>query len=249
MAIAASLDCHFRVVNAHEIRNDLALRREAKFAFQGVDAGTVRSILNGNLYRQTHNESGLSSVRSVYFDDVRFSCCKDNLAGATSRRKIRIRWYDSPCPSTSFFVEVKWRENQITGKRRWQIEMDRPLTEIPYREIARQIAETVGEGDRILAWQLTEPTVIVEYQREHFVSPDGTYRLTLDTRLRFIDQAGRQRLRPGFSENADGLVIVEAKFPPGQDGELRRLLHPLAPRVTSSSKYVLGCQLLGLVRT
>lgn len=237
----------FRVVNSDEFRLDLALRREAKFALPGADVGKVRDILGGNLRRQIHNDR-VSVVRSVYFDDARLSCCQANLSGLASRRKLRVRWYDSPLPGTSFFIEVKWRENQITGKRRWQIETESPLTEFRYREVSRQIAECVGEGDRILAWQLTEPISIVEYRREHFVSPDGDVRFTLDYDLRFTNQSGRQRISAGFATEATGLVVVEGKFPPGRDAELRQLLHPLAPRVTSSSKYVLGCQLLGLVR-
>jgi hypothetical protein len=238
---------HFRVINSDEFRSDLALRREAKFALPGADVGKVRDILASNLRRQIHNDR-VSGVRSVYFDDARFSCCHANLSGLTSRRKLRIRWYDLPLPGTSFFVEVKWRENQITGKRRWQIETASPLTELSYRDISRQIVECVGEGDRILAWQLTEPVAIVEYQREHFVSACGDFRFTLDYDLRFTDQTCRTRMSTGFATEATGLVIIEGKCPPGRDGELRRLLHPLAPRVTSSSKYVLGCQLLGLAR-
>jgi hypothetical protein len=237
----------FRVINSDEFRSDLAQRREAKFALRGADVGKVRDILAGNLRRLIHNDR-VSVVRSVYFDDARFSCCHANLSGLASRRKLRVRWYDSALPGTSFFVEVKWRENLITGKRRWQIETARPLTEFSYRDISRQIAECVGEGDRILAWQLTEPVAIVEYQREHFISACGDFRFTLDYELRFTDQTCRTRMSTGFATEADGLVIIEGKCPLGRDGELRRHLHPLAPRVTSSSKYVLGCQRLGLAR-
>jgi hypothetical protein len=237
----------FRVINSDELRLDLALRREAKFALPGADVGKVRDVLAVNLRRQIHNDR-VSCVRSVYFDDAGLSCCHANLSGLASRRKLRVRWYDTPLPGSLFFVEVKWRENQITGKRRWQIETGQPLTEFTYREISRQIAECVGEGERILAWQLTEPVAIVEYQREHFVSSCGDFRFTLDYELRFTDQTCRNRISTGFATEATGLVVIEAKCPPGRDGELRRLLHPLAPRITSSSKYVLGCQLLGLVR-
>lgn len=240
-------DSTFRVVDTGATRSDLALRREAKFALRGVDVGKLRDILAGNLRRQIHNDR-VSVVRSVYFDDAGLSCCRANLSGLASRRKLRVRWYDSPLPGRSFFVEVKWRENRITGKRRWQIESAGPLSEVTYAEMSRQIARSVGEGDRILAWQLADPTVLVEYRREHFVSADRSVRFTLDYDLRFVDQTARDRITTGFAARAGEFVVVEGKFPPGLNRELRQLLHPFSPRVTSSSKYVLGCQLLGLVR-
>ncbi|MBC8289772.1 MAG: polyphosphate polymerase domain-containing protein [Planctomycetes bacterium] len=236
----------FRVVDSGEFRSDLALRREAKYALHGTDVGKVRDVLAGNLRRQIHNER-VSRVRSIYFDDPGLSCCRANLAGLPSRRKLRVRWYDSPLPGTSFFLEVKWRENQITGKRRQQIQTDRPLTEFRFREIIRQIGECVADGDRILAWQLIEPIVTVEYCREHFVSSDGELRFTLDYDLQFVDQTGRNQIASGFATEASSFVLIEGKFPPGQAAEVQRLLHPLAPRISSSSKYVLGCELLGLV--
>lgn len=249
MAISAtSTDSDlFRVVDSGEFRSDLALRREAKYALHGQDVGKARAILAGNLRRQIHNDR-VSRVRSIYFDDPGLSCCRANLAGLPSRRKLRVRWYDSPLPGTTFFVEVKWRENQITGKRRHQIETERPLSEWTCRRISQQIGESVSEGDRILAWQLTEPVVTVEYSREHFVSADGELRFTLDYDLRFVDQTGRHRIASGFATEATEFLLIEGKYAPGQDAEVKRLLHPLAPRISSSSKYVLGCELLGLVR-
>jgi hypothetical protein len=42
-------------------------------------------------------------------------------------------------------------------------------------------------------------------------------------------------------------VILEAKSSVGREHRMRELLHPLDPRVTRSSKYVLGCQAIGLL--
>ena len=237
----------FRVIDTGQVRTDLALRRESKFALRRTDPGKLRSILAGNLRRQVH-AGPVSVVRSIYFDDPTLSCCQANLAGLTSRRKLRIRWYDSPLPDTSFFVEVKWRENQITGKRRWQIETGQPLSTFSYREITSQIARSVGAGDRVLAWLLTEPVLLVEYRREHFVSPDGVIRFTLDHGLRYYNQSGRNYITTQFATDAHDLIVVEGKFPASREAELPELLHPFSSRVTSSSKYVLGCQLLGLTR-
>ena len=237
----------FRVIDTGQLRTDLASRQETKFALRRTDVSKIRTILAGNLRRQVH-AGPISVVRSLYFDDPTLTCCRANLAGLTSRRKLRIRWYDSLLPDTSFYVEVKWRENTVTGKRRWQIETDQPLSEFSYRDISRQIARCVDAGDRALAWLLTEPVLLVEYQREHFVSSDGVIRCTLDHGLRYYDQSGRSHITAGFATDAHDLIVVEGKSPAPRAAGLPQLLHPFASRVTSSSKYVLGCQLLGLTR-
>lgn len=236
----------FRVVDAGAERTDLSLRREAKFVLHGTDAGKVRSVLAGNLKRQVHADR-VSVVRSVYFDDAKLSACRANLSGIANRRKMRIRWYDSELPDSRFFFEIKWRKNRITGKRRWEIESSIPVPELSYRDITRGVCDFLDGTDLLDAWRCTEPIVLVEYRREHFVSDDGLFRFTLDFDVRFFDQTGRRKIRNAFGERLEHFTVLEAKFPPGYDAWLRDLLHPFSPRVGSSSKYVQGCRCLGFV--
>jgi hypothetical protein len=90
--------------------------------------------------------------------------------------------------------------------------------------------------------------MIVEYKREHYVSLDKVFRFTIDYDLKFYDLFGRRRFAFNFPTCCHNFLILESKFPPGRDAELSHLLHPFAPRVGSSSKYVQGCRQLGLVR-
>jgi hypothetical protein len=43
------------------------------------------------------------------------------------------------------------------------------------------------------------------------------------------------------------MFVLEAKGPQGFEEEVKELLYPFAPRMGSCSKYVHGCQQLGLV--
>jgi hypothetical protein len=47
---------------------------------------------------------------------------------------------------------------------------------------------------------------------------------------------------------ARSIVILEVKAALGDEDRVRELLYPLDPRATRSSKYVLGCQAIGLLR-
>ncbi len=92
-----------------------------------------------------------------------------------------------------------------------------------------------------------EPAVIVEYKREHFVSNDGCLRVTLDYDLTFYEQVGKHAISVAFARRLNGLVVLEGKTPLGRESELRGLFYPLSVRMGRCSKYVHGCQMLGLI--
>lgn len=48
------------------------------------------------------------TVNSLYFDDVDFSSVRDNLAGVSNRKKLRLRWYGHDKNSTPFFDSGGW---------------------------------------------------------------------------------------------------------------------------------------------
>jgi hypothetical protein len=237
----------FRLIKAETERKDLETRREAKFVLHGMDVGRLRSLLDCQLRSQVHNEQ-VSTVRSVYYDDAGFSACHANLDGVGKRRKVRVRWYDSLEPGKSFFFEIKWRNNRITGKHRWQIEADVPLVDIPLRAAREHLQMLLPEEHQAHAIGYADPIMLVEYKREHFVSLDKMYRFTIDYDLKFYDLFGRENFSFHFPTSSEDFLVLEAKFPPGCDAGLSNLLYPFAPRVGSSSKYVQGCRMLGLVR-
>ena len=67
-------------------------------------------------------------------------------------------------------------------------------------------------------------------------------------RLVFYDQSGKHKPSLRFGMPAIDHVLLEAKTPPGGERDLTRLLRPLAPRATRSSKYVQSCETFGLTR-
>jgi len=235
----------FELVDAGDIRRDLASRREIKYALPQMDVGKLRRLLEVNCRRLIHNDR-ISVVRSIYFDDARLSACRANLDGVGIRRKLRLRWYDSLQPEHDFFFEIKWRDNRVTGKHRLQLRSAEPLAQLSYTQIRRNLEAAVPAhlvGDLL---KYNDPIVIVQYNREHFATDDGL-RLTLDYDLTFYDQLGRQMISTSFPKPLQGLVVLEGKTPLGREAELRRWLHPFAPRVGRCSKYVNGCCQIGLI--
>ncbi len=234
------------VIDETESRRDLAERRESKFLVDDRDSDLVRRCLSQNARRTVYGEQ-VSVVRSIYFDDSSLSACHANLSGIGRRRKLRLRWYDSPTPGHACFLEVKWRENRVTGKHRLRIESTQRLGERSYREILEELRQCVPPRFSAALAQNFEPIIVVEYRREHFVSRDRRMRVTLDYDLTFYEQVGRSRISMVFPKKLMGLVVVEGKTMVGDESQLQALFHPLRLRLARCSKYVHGCRALGLI--
>ena len=236
----------FQVASEDVTRQDLAFRREVKFLLPNADVGKFRRLLECNGRRLVHNEP-VSTVRSIYFDDVRLSDCQANLDGISQRRKVRLRWYDSLTPSDPLFFEIKWRDNQVTGKHRLELRTRQRVSALSYRQIVDELIDVLPPqhvGDLL---KRSEPVVIVEYRREHFASADGRLRVTLDYDLAFYDQTGKQHISTSFPHRMPDMIVLEAKGPQGCHEEIKELLYPFKPRMGPCSKYVHGCCQLGLV--
>ena len=234
------------LIDESETRRDLAERRETKFVFEDTDVKTIRAFLQGSTKRLVHNRP-VSIVRSIYFDDVSLSACHANLDGLGSRRKLRLRWYDQMKPGVDCYLEIKWRENRVTGKHRMRIKSDTPISEMSYRRLYDELLSVVPERLLSDVVQYSEPIVIVEYKREHFASVDGRLRSTIDYDLKYYDQTGKHAISLRFPQSKPDFVVLEGKTPVGSERELREMFYPLQLRAQRCSKYVYGCATLGLV--
>ena len=240
----------FQVLDEGSLRSDLARRREIKVLFRGADLAKLRRAVEGYCRRQTYNEDHqVSTVRSIYFDDPRFSACRANLDGLARRRKVRLRWYDTLWPEHDFFFEIKWRENRTTGKHRLQMRSRQPLHGMPYKRIFSELMRALPDECAHELMVYGDPTALIEYKREHFVAAtdNGFLRMTLDYDLAVYNQIGKSFISTSFAHRAQDFLLLEGKVPVGRELELMRVLNPLRARVDSCSKYVLACRMLGLV--
>jgi hypothetical protein len=237
----------FELVDLTKTRADLSRRRELKFVLTCLDLEPLRRLLEGNGQRQIFNGQ-VSIVRSVYFDDAQRSACRANVDGLSQRSKLRLRWYDSPLPERECYLEIKWRDNRVTGKYRLQLRSRDELGTLPYAALLDRLAAVVPAVYLPTLLRYPEPTVLVEYRREHFVAPERPLRVTLDYGLVYYDQTGKQRISTAFGRRHEGLVVLEGKLPVGCERELRSFLQPFGARIARCSKYVHGCQRLGLLR-
>lgn len=153
-------------------------------------------------------------IRSLYFDDFADSSYWEKLAGASDRKKYRVRIYN--CSDSVIKLECKEKKGDRIHKRSLSI--------------SRECADKMATGDfslleqydndlarEVLALSKTKglkPSVVVDYDREAYVHPVSNVRLTFDKAL----HAGIESADI-FNKDVtsvpiypDGSVIFEVKY-------------------------------------
>ena len=110
----------------------------------------------------------------------------------------------------------------------------------PWSDILHLVRENAGDKWQRWLQAATQPTLINQYQREYYASPDGAVRATLDFNHRFFNQ--QYRLRPNLQQRLfpPDSVVIEVKSSPGYGPRLQSgmAFFPL-PR-SRNSKYING---------
>ena len=243
MSVPRDRPAVFRLLREESASGSSRARRELKFAVPFADPGKVRSILAANCRRVTYDQPA-SLVTSIYFDDDAMRSYKESVEGSGLRSKVRLRWYDSGSP---VFLEVKRRQFELVAKKRVALEPTVHPEELTFREIRDGLCREIPAELREILFAHPHPTVMTQYRREYYELPGGACRITVDSELKWFDQSGRLRPNRKFGVELPRTVIIEGKTPPGEEARLRAMLYPLPLTVTRFSKYVVGCQQLGLV--
>lgn len=217
-------------------------RRECKFLFPGGDVAALRDVLSINARPIAFGWGSFSRVSSIYFDDARMTSFIESCDGVPRRVKLRLRWYDADFGRRCFF-ELKHRRGTAVRKERVPFELSAPIDGIPYDTLLGKLFAGLDERKAALLARRSVPTVLVSYRREHFVDPESGVRLTLDYDVEGFVQLGAARPTRHLGESVEGLVVVEAKAPEGEQLAVRRVLFPLTPRLRRCSKYAHCCLL------
>jgi hypothetical protein len=220
-------------------------RSEVKFLLPYADLGKIRSILEVNC-RRIRYAGPVSLVSSIYFDDSSLSAYRESVDGTGRRSKVRLRWYDSNDTNGRFHFEVKRRSDLSVGKERVSLGSPAPLSRLTFLEILGSLSGALPAKYRELLMSRPEPVLTTEYKREYFEARHSPVRITVDYDVTWFNQSVRRYPGKSFGVRDPEMVIVEAKAPVGRETQLPHLFFPLQPRVTRSSKYVMGCERLGL---
>jgi len=192
-------------------------------------------------------------VRSIYFDNDRYSNFNEKVDGLKIRHKFRIRTYSNKLNQTSvLYLEEKGRLNQRTYKVRTKInENDLDLffnpkntfqLKIKYKDkmlVEKFIFESLRKN--------VYPNVIIDYDRSPFVNNTGLYfRLTFDSNIKSCVSGSLFHTNNQWKKCLDGFDILEVKFDTTIPAWFQKIIQSYELNRISISKYVLGLEATGL---
>ena len=185
-------------------------------------------------------------VNNIYFDTYDYSSYEENLTGASSRAKLRYRWYGTSKFAERGVLEVKLKRN-FSG---WKVNF--PISELEscgcenWRDIRNTISRQLPPDGKVWMNQYPQPVLINRYQRKYFVSNDGNIRVTVDTNQQVFDQ--RMSSLPNFRSGAHIAknLVVEFKFDGIHKNIASDFIQSIPIRVSRNSKYILGVHAIKL---
>ena len=179
-------------------------------------------------------------VNNIYFDMHNYYAFTENLSGASSRTKVRYRWYGETIDPDIGALEIKCKRNYFGWKHRY------PISKPPYkagyslRDIRQALLEQLPPDGKKWLYTSPFPIIINRYYRKYFLSSDGRIRVTIDTRQAVWDQ--RFKPFPNFKNQANlpPALVVEVKFDRNVRELASQILEDIPLRASRHSKYISG---------
>ena len=225
-------------------------RYEQKYLIKRYQYEEIRRVIGQLLERDPHvGDQEDYMIRSLYFDDMYDSAYKEKLDGVYARKKYRIRVYN--CGDSIIHLECKHKRGAYIFKE------SVPLTRAEYENILE------GDGGFLLKrkeaiarefyvdmrTKLLRPRVIVDYDREPYISEAGTVRVTFDKEVRAAKP--EENLfnpdAPSYTVYPPDEMILEIKFTGYLPEGIRRIFKVRNFTQVSASKYCLCLDRIRLV--
>ena len=181
-------------------------------------------------------------VNNVYFDTPHLSSFAENLSGVSVRRKMRLRWYGKEAENIQATLEIKCKRN-LHGWKKSQ-RLSKPLnlhntSWVDLREFIRgELKPDIQSQFDSACW----PVMLNQYQREYYLSFDGTVRITIDFSQAVYDQTLYAFPNLSFPVPPSDKVVVEVKADTTHQESLAEMIADIPLRVSKHSKYALGME-------
>lgn len=210
-------------------------RVELKYLLSAAEREALREVVRG---RVRPDESGRTTVCSLYFDTPDRRLIRTSLEGPVYKEKLRLRTYGVPGPESPAFVELKKKFQGVVYKRR---------VALPYREAwawlcGGQTPRQETQITREIEWFLDfygglEPADVLCADRVAY-DGEGDLRITLDENIRWrgadLDLLSGDGGAPLLSP---GETLMEVKASGGMPFWFSRALSALEIRPIPFSKY------------
>lgn len=222
-------------------------RFEYKYLLDQSQYNTVRNAIKPFMKKDRYslaNSLGRYPLRSLYFDTFDFRNYVEKINGDCDRVKLRIRTYvqtSEDCKQVR--AEFKIRKGIATEKFvSW-------VTYSDYENFKasghwpRLSNAVLIDFERFFHLKTLQPQIIIDYQREGFITRAGeNLRITFDHQVRSAQAKDLFPSTPFFHDHYHGWVVLEIKCTNQPPDWLRRLVRQNGLRVIANSKYTQGIE-------
>jgi SPX domain protein involved in polyphosphate accumulation len=214
-------------------------RHERKFLIADLTEQEVRSIvrLHPALFREIYKQRW---VNNIYFDSPFLHSYHDNVNGSPDRVKTRVRWYGELFGRVEKPVlELKIKRGAVGRKELYAMPPFVFGTDFSSGKMLDGLEKSDLPDDVRLKLRSLSPALVNRYLRSYYVSADGIFRVTIDTKQLFLRVHSGPNLF--LHRRADDVsVILELKYDCDADTDAETITGRFPFRLTRSSKYVAG---------
>ena len=216
-------------------------RYEIKFVLDNSGLSSVMNWIYSYTFARKKYEK--RKVNNLYVDDVYFSSAKDNLAGVSDRRKMRLRWYGKNSNISQFFFEIKKRNDRIGYKKTYSLDsLQNNSIKLDINNLLFECRKEL-EKQQVFFDDPLVPTLNTSYDREYYSDMNGV-RITIDQNIHFYRSLPNQKLNISFPLSYP-YKVMEIKFEPNLKNRVAELIKPLHITPRRHSKYLVGLAMLG----
>lgn len=185
------------------------------------------------------------TVHNTYFDTFDYHCVEDNLSGASTRDKVRYRWYgDSDLPDAGV-LEIKRKRNFYGWKLNFEIPEPPYAEGRDWKQIREAIEEHLPPDGQFWLKSHPFPIIINRYRRKYLADRHNRVRVTIDTKQAAWDQRFGPRPNVERRANQPDTTVIEFKFLRAERDYASDLMQGFPVRVSRHSKYITAVRAIG----
>ncbi len=220
-------------------------RHEEKFLVSTALAELLKSRFRAVLRPDEHAlADGSYLIRSVYFDDTRFTAYNEKLAGVKERVKYRLRFYNFD--DSVLFLEKKSKDGRYTGKDSVPVSRAEAESLLAGTDLDWTAGGGLLEEFALLRRGTHRGVAIVDYDRFAFTYPAENTRVTLDMDVRTCPYCTElfSPALPMLPVLQEGTCVLEVKYDAFLPSHIAYILEGFPKQHCAVSKYV---QCLGVL--
>lgn len=232
------------LAGAWEVRKIKIYRNEWKYCCSMGELKVLESRLDAVMDRDEYGgEDGRYRIHSLYFDDYKDTCVKENDMGLSERVKYRVRYYNE----RSDMMRLE-RKEKLDGRCH---KTSCSITEEELRQImAGNASEVFWQTEKPLLklfcvrcmTGLLAPRAVIDFERTAYVEKITNIRITVDRNISVADDfdhfADGEYIRYPLQEA--GWHVLEVKFDHILPAHLKHIITERHLIQSSFSKYSLG---------